>query len=1250
MSRTKSESVRVIARFRPSNKREAKEWNKYSDSKWQNEIEEPCSCSGQTIKIENPSTGRPYRFTYDDVLWQESTQEETFQTVAAPVCRNALNGFNGTVFAYGQTGSGKTHTMIGPEKKYSAKDSGIIPRAANFFFHAIENSPDVETAELKVSFLEVYKGSLRDLNPANKSYPDLKIRQRMNNETFVENLNETQVTSLGQVLKLIQIANSHRTMAATSMNKTSSRSHFIITFYLKLKKTAQAGGHKLSAKVNFIDLAGSEKVKKTGASGQRLKEAQSINAGLSTLSRVIEALVKKRQSIPFRDSVLTWILKDSLAGNTKTTIVITNTPHQFNKDETITTCRFGSRCKLIKTKVTSNKELTPQQMKALIKRLQKENTDLRDNLDLGGGGGNTDEIQSNYKQKVDELRSQIERLKNRNDDEKEEDEFEQERAEFEEKIERLEAEVDNLKTELEITEQEKRNLAVMNALMAEKLDKSIDELQNEQAIADLARGDLEYLKGEENGLINQLKEDLRFEDEEAQEIYDSVFAEINKIAEELEDRDKDLEELEEKLEANETELEQKNYEISKITNKLENAERNGGKKKKKKGGDDEDEAKYDDDVVAMNITLNLNDQEEYLQDLADKEQELWEEREERAWRKYLNQRAKDEGYKKGKDLLKARRNEAKQQVKDGIIPDVPEDEELLEDIRDDFYRLYDPATGQIRDEDELDDEYGNQEYLDEVADEQAVDDPFEWSEEEVADWLKQEGLKKYAKQFKKEGIDGRVLLIDLNKTNLKRDLGVKSVHVDKLMRGIQELRLGSPGYDDWKISQGIVDDEPKGAQYNINKGAQNIDDEFDVDHDPNYNEEEDFELTEEEKQFGEQFWALDELFNILDIHGTGELDRAAFKHGLHALKVELSDDDMDNVFRQICNDDKTEFITYRAFIQYLQFTDFLGAQSQKYAQDILAALPRVAANRRQYVTRAAMVIKYAQKYNNTKTEINNYLQNKGLQRAEIDAAWKQYRFNPKAIRDIDFKSLIGRKGKLIDMAIRDPDNVEPFDDFTLYKLLKRAGFKAFGSKEFNDLDYLRAAGYGARIFSIKCWYDPQSQFFNGLQVIYQCANGEKLKGGRNMVRQGQYVEDEMVFQKNEVLCSITVYFAHFVCGVLFETDKRTRLFGSDLGQSSTTLAAPMGTQIMAFYGSISRLFETIGCYVVVSDGAKGGNRGGNMKSGARKINQNNMKAKIKKHQSQTSVVEEEGDGTTNSTGGKRKKKKKKNRDYDYDDQ
>merc|ERR1712113_461733 len=160
-------------------------------------------------------------------------------------------------------------------------------------------------------------------------------------------------------------------------------------------------------------------------------EAQSINAGLSTLSRVIEALAKKRQSIPFRDNALTWILKDSLAGNTKTTLIITCTPHQFNKEETISTCRFASRCKLIKTHVSSNKELTPQQMKALIKKLRKENTELKDRLDMVNDNGDEN---NNYNHKISDLRDEIEKLKSQQPETKE-DEFEEERQELTEKIE-----------------------------------------------------------------------------------------------------------------------------------------------------------------------------------------------------------------------------------------------------------------------------------------------------------------------------------------------------------------------------------------------------------------------------------------------------------------------------------------------------------------------------------------------------------------------------------------------------------------------------------------------------------------------------------------------------------------------------------------------------------------------------------------------------------------------------------------------
>jgi len=226
---SKQENVRVVARFRPVNDREKEEFKKNS-SKFENESEIPVEVSDKTIIIQN-NTERPFRFTFDDVLWYNMSQEQSFEHVALATCRNALSGFNGTIFAYGQTGSGKTHTMLGPEDKFDPSLSGIVPRAANFFFHAIENSPEVEQCELRVSFLEEYRGDLRDLNPnlKNSSSSDnsLKIRQKVNGETYVEGLNTVNVDSLGEVLKLIQIANGNRTMAATSMNKNI----FTFTFY-----------------------------------------------------------------------------------------------------------------------------------------------------------------------------------------------------------------------------------------------------------------------------------------------------------------------------------------------------------------------------------------------------------------------------------------------------------------------------------------------------------------------------------------------------------------------------------------------------------------------------------------------------------------------------------------------------------------------------------------------------------------------------------------------------------------------------------------------------------------------------------------------------------------------------------------------------------------------------------------------------------------------------------------------------------
>lgn len=1072
-------------------------------------------------------------------------------------------------------------SVIGPERRHEAQDSGIVSRAASFFFQAIENSPDIESAELRVSFLEIFRGKMRDLNPAGQSYTELKIRQKINGDVYVENLNETAITSLAQVLKYIIKANRLRTMASTAMNKTSSRSHLIVTFNLKLRKTSEAGGQKLTSKVNFIDLAGSEKVQKTDVDGGL--RSKYMNEELSILSRVIESLVKRRNTIPFNDSILTWIMKDSLKGNTRTTLVITCSPHIMNRTETIDTCRFAIRCRYIKTKVSSNKELTPPQMKALIKKLKVENGKLLESIELTGGYNidtithdEKDALIQQYLFKIQNMQQSIEdemRLKGDLEQQLlEKNESESKLDIYRSKIEDQNFEIDDLRTALEKANVEKRNLAVMNGLLALRMNYD-DNKENDMQliIADIAHGsNIEYIASDEQSFINELK-DLRFNNEESQMIFDSVFKDMSELNLTINDMMDELNEMKE-IDGERLEIiENKNFEISKLKNELQSSNR--------RVDDDDDDVKEDDDG------MDIDEQEEYLQSLAEKEQDSWDQKEESAWRKYLNRRAQEEGFRKAKDLLKHRRRQAKDDLNDGKIEVIPQDEELLGDIRDDFYRLFNHVNGRMREEEEYKREEKEEILLDiheleNILDESLIDDPFEWSEDEVCNWLITLGLKKkYGKIFKKEVIDGRVLLIDMNKTNLRRDLMVKSIHIEKIVRSIHDLRDRSDGYDEWKISQGM--DEEKVILNRVQ-----IDDEYDVDFDEDIDNDGDnghWQLTEEEKQLGEQFWALDELFNILDIYKIGSLDFAAFKHGLHALEVELTDDEMSDVFRQI-DQQNTGYITYKGFVKYLQFTDFLPSQSQKYASDIMSAIPRVAANRRQYATRAAMVIKYATQYNNTKTEINNYLLNKGLTRAEIDAAWKQFRFNPKAIRDIDFKSMIGKKGKLVDMTIQDPMHVQSFNDYALYKLLKRAGFKSTLSKEFNDLMYLRASGDKCRIYSIRCLFDINSRFFNGLQVTYECANGERIKGGRNYCKTGQPIDDIFIFQKNEILLSITVFFAHFVCGVQFETNVRNAvLFGSDEGRSSIILSAPIGTCIMAFYGSIGRLVETLGVYIMVSD-------------------------------------------------------------------
>ena len=281
-----------------------------------------------------------------------------------------LNGYNGTVFAYGQTGAGKSFTMMGsdidnPEMK------GIIPRIVEQIFASILASPGNIEYTVRVSYMEIYMERIRDLlQPQNDNLP---VHEEKNRGVYVKGLLEIYVSSVQEVYEVMRRGGTARAVAATNMNQESSRSHsiFVITI---TQKNVETGSAK-SGQLFLVDLAGSEKVGKTGASGQTLEEAKKINKSLSALGMVINSLTDGRSThIPYRDSKLTRILQESLGGNSRTTLIINCSPSSYNAEETLGTLRFGVRAKAIKNKAKINAELSPTELKALLKKAQAQVT------------------------------------------------------------------------------------------------------------------------------------------------------------------------------------------------------------------------------------------------------------------------------------------------------------------------------------------------------------------------------------------------------------------------------------------------------------------------------------------------------------------------------------------------------------------------------------------------------------------------------------------------------------------------------------------------------------------------------------------------------------------------------------------------------------------------------------------------------------------------------------------------------------
>lgn len=311
------------------------------------------------------NTRETQQFIFDNVFDQSASQEKIFNTIAQEAVDMVCQGYNATIFAYGATSSGKSYTMFGG----SQSKQGIIPRSCQTLFQNINKKDDVVDANMKCSFLEIYREQIRDLL-STENETNLKLRQCSVKGVYVQGLIEKYVYTSQEILSTIESGTSQRTTASTALNSVSSRSHAVLTLTLTQKMT---DGSETISKLNLVDLAGSENVDKSEVQGIELSEAQTINKSLSCLGNVIYALTEKgRGHIPYRDSKLTYLLQDSLGGNSKTILIGTVSPSRNCYSETINTLKFAKRAKEIKNipKVNKN-ESTINVMKALNEKISE---------------------------------------------------------------------------------------------------------------------------------------------------------------------------------------------------------------------------------------------------------------------------------------------------------------------------------------------------------------------------------------------------------------------------------------------------------------------------------------------------------------------------------------------------------------------------------------------------------------------------------------------------------------------------------------------------------------------------------------------------------------------------------------------------------------------------------------------------------------------------------------------------------------
>ncbi|XP_029474242.1 kinesin-like protein KIF14 [Rhinatrema bivittatum] len=386
-SKAENSAVIVAVRVRPFSSREKSE-----------HAYQVVFMSGQETIVQHPETKQAHNFVYDFSFWSfdkphsnYASQEMVYKKLAVPLLERAFEGYNTCLFAYGQTGSGKSYTMMGFDE-----EPGIIPRFCEDLFSRVSR---IETSQIshlvEMSYFEIYNEKIHDLlvfkgENGQKKQP-LRVREHPTHGPYVEELSVNVVTSYSDIQSWLELGNKQRATAATGMNDKSSRSHSVFMLVMTQTKTEfveeEEHDHRITSRINLVDLAGSERCITAQASGEQLKEGVSINKSLLTLGKVISALsedsqTRRRVFIPYRESVLTWLLKESLGGNSKTAMIATISPAATNVEESLGTLRYAKQARMIVNIAKVNEDMNAKLIRELKAEIEKLKAAQRSTLSM----------------------------------------------------------------------------------------------------------------------------------------------------------------------------------------------------------------------------------------------------------------------------------------------------------------------------------------------------------------------------------------------------------------------------------------------------------------------------------------------------------------------------------------------------------------------------------------------------------------------------------------------------------------------------------------------------------------------------------------------------------------------------------------------------------------------------------------------------------------------------------------------------